>query len=65
MIESGRSGKNPYDSNTPEWQLFENMASNEALAASAAADSERALRRGAEAREKAELYRVALEKLTK
>lgn len=56
---------NPYDSATPEWQLYENMRSNEQLAAMAAAEAAIALERGGgRAREKADLYRKALDKLT-
>ncbi len=56
---------NPYEVNSPEWQLYENMAGLEMQASAAVADSERALKRAAEARFKAEKYRLALEKITR
>lgn len=55
--------KNPYQQETPEWQLYENMISAEALARSHAADAERYQRKSAEAREKAERFKSALDKL--
>ena len=57
--------KNPYDPNSPEWQLFANMQSNALLQSTHMADAERSMRKAEEARHKAELYRVALEKLAK
>lgn len=55
--------KNPYKPNQPEWQLWENIESNEGQARAHASDSERSTEKAAAAREKAELYREALARL--
>ena len=55
--------KNTFANNTPEWQLFENMKGAEHLVVSATDDAERAIAKASAAREKASLYRAALEKL--
>lgn len=57
--------KNTYTSNTPEWQLFENMRSNEMLVKTYTEDIERYEEKRKDAAEKAERYRKALDKLTK
>lgn len=57
------SDKNPYDANSPEWQLWENMQSSRLQASAFADDVTRYTQRAKEARKRAELYRVALEKL--
>lgn len=55
--------RNPYFSDTPEWQLFENIKGSEALARALTADAERATKNAQTAREKAQRYREALAKL--
>ena len=57
------SEKNPYSSDTPEWQLWENKASNESLFHSYSQDAEASLRKAHAAREKAGKYSVALDVL--
>lgn len=57
------SNKNPYSPETPEYQLFVNMVSQEQLVGTYIKDSERYLELSNKAREKAELYRNALIKL--
>lgn len=56
--------KNPFDTNTPEWQLFENMKSSELLAVSQSGDAERYALLAAKSREKAGLFKEALTKLS-
>lgn len=58
------SEKNPYETDSPEWQLFENATSLEKQALAADADSERYMKVAVERRAKAQRYRDALEKLT-
>jgi len=60
-----RLTKNPYDPATPEWQLCENAISNDRLTTAYAADAERFQKMSCAAREKADKYWEALEKLTK
>ena len=55
--------KNPYDPETPHWQLYENMRSNELLTVAYAADAERYTKLSQRAREKAETFKDALAKL--
>ena len=55
---------NPYKSDTPEWQLYENMISTERQSLAWAADAERYQKLCVDAREKAARYKAALEKLT-
>lgn len=57
--------RNPYDPNSPEWQLFVNWQSKQNLAIAYAKDAERFQRMAEEARQSAEAYREALEKLNK
>lgn len=56
--------KNPFDSLTPEWQLFENMISAEKAAAAFDRDAEAYRLKSAEQRERASLYSEALAKLS-
>ena len=56
--------KNPYPSDTPEWQLFENMVSSARCSTAFATDADCYLEKSSKAREKSEAYRAALEKLT-
>ena len=58
------SSSNPYSSDTPEWQLFENAKSAELAARAFAADAERYAKLSQAAREKAERFAAALEKLS-
>ena len=58
------SDENPHSPETPEWQLYENMVSNEAQARARAADAGRLQLKSQAARAKAQLYRDALAKLT-
>lgn len=55
---------NPYDPDTPEWQLWVNWNSQKHLVAAATADIDRAMKRRSSAIEKEEAYAQALEKLT-
>jgi len=55
--------KNPYPSQSPEWQLFEQAIAHDLLARGYAADADRAMLQAAAARESAEAYWIALEKL--
>jgi len=55
--------KNPYEPGTPEWQLQENIVSNESAALAWDADAQRYAEKAAKARRYAELYRAALRKL--
>ena len=55
--------RNPFKYDTPEWQLCENAILTEQLAIAHENDAERFQKLSAEARKKAELYWVALEKL--
>lgn len=54
---------NQHDPGSPEWQLFENVISNERLAQTYAKDAERALENANIARNRAAKFREALEKL--
>jgi hypothetical protein len=65
MTNEEQRGKNPYNNDTPEWQLFENMQNNLVLVSTHLADAERSRIKATQAREKAERYRIALEKLTR
>lgn len=56
--------KNPYQIETPEWQLWENMKSSERQSLAFNADAERYLKKSQECREKSELYSAALKKLS-
>ena len=56
---------NRFNSDTPEWQLFENAKGSEALIASYTADAQRFTEKAQAARQKAERYWAALEKLTR
>lgn len=56
--------KNPFGVETPEYQLFENATSNDSLVRSYTADVERYEGLRKKAREKAEAYWDAIEKLT-
>jgi hypothetical protein len=51
---------NPYDADTPLWQLHENMVSAEHVARAYASDAERYTKRSLEMRDKADLYRQAI-----
>lgn len=55
--------KNPYNVDTPEWQLWENMTASEKLYLQYSIDAGRYTKMAAEAREKAAKYRAALDKL--
>lgn len=55
--------KNPYSSETPEWQLWENMTSHSLRANAFAEDAIHQQTRSAECREKSALYKKALAKL--
>lgn len=55
--------KNPYDSNTPEWQLFENAIGALRLECAYLNDVTRYQGMAKAAREKAALYQAALDKL--
>lgn len=55
--------KNPYNADSPEWQLFEQITHSDHLAFAHMADSERYAGMAKKAREKAETYRAALVKL--
>lgn len=56
--------KNPYDTESPEWQLWENMKSSLLKSLAFANDAERYTRLSQEAREKSERYREALDRLS-
>jgi hypothetical protein len=60
-----KDDKNPYDSETPEWQLWENMTSSARQSLAYAADAERYTKLSQAAREKSEKYRLALARLEK
>ena len=55
--------KNPHKPETPEWQLFESMKSAELAAIAFDADVTRYQQKAADMRNKAIIYREALEKL--
>lgn len=55
--------KNPHETNSPEWQLYENMLSLEAQARAYAQDAERYTSLAASCRTKAQRYSEALKKL--
>jgi hypothetical protein len=59
------SEKNPHNSDTPEWQLWENMQSSLLQATAHAQDAERSTKKAGEARDKADRYKAALEKLAR
>lgn len=56
--------KCPYPPDTPEWHLYTHMQGLLSLERSYTEDSNRFLRMAEEKREKAEHYRLALDKLT-
>lgn len=55
--------KNPYQTDTPEWQLWERAASLEAQSRAWDADADRLTQKAASARVQAAQYRAALETL--
>lgn len=55
---------NTYPTDSPEWQLFENMRGSELAAQAFQADSERALAKAAALRAKADRFRRALDALS-
>lgn len=55
-----KDAKNPYASDTPEWQLFENMKGSEAQERAYYSDADRLTSLAQKAREKADKYREAL-----
>jgi hypothetical protein len=55
--------KNPYASDTPEWQLWENMTSQRSLSQTHASEGEAKMKMSQAAREKADRYEAALNKL--
>ena len=55
---------NPYKNDTPEWQLFENAKSSDAAANAYAADADNFTKKSQAAREKAQRFWSALERLT-
>ena len=55
--------KNPHPSDTPEWQLWENMESSYAMARSHADDADRSQKKSQEARERGDRFRAALQRL--
>ena len=57
--------KNPHASDTPEWQLWENMTSCYLLSISHAADAERFQKLSEAAREKSNKFKVVLERLAR
>lgn len=57
------SNKNPFNSGTPEWQLWENMKHNESLSLSFAKDADRYTQNSYEARLKHQKYAETLRKL--
>lgn len=57
--------RNPYQNDTPEYQLWENMTSSRLLAETYNNDAANYLQKSQAARERAELYQAAIEKLTK
>lgn len=59
------SNKNPYSHDTPEWQLWENMQSSLLQASAFARDADEYLKKAAAARERAERFKIALERLSK
>lgn len=61
--QTSTAGRNPYSDGTPEWQLWENMTSALALQVSHAADAERSQKKSADARERAERFKHALDTL--
>jgi hypothetical protein len=58
-------GKNPYEQDSPEWQLWENMTSARLQSLAYARDAERYSKLSSETREKAERYEATLAKLDK
>jgi hypothetical protein len=58
------SEKNPYASDTPEWQLWENMTGCLQTMRAYMADAERYTKMAADQREKAARFQVALKKLS-
>lgn len=54
----------PYRQDTPEWHLYTHMQGALSLERTCIEDSNRYLARAQELREKAESFRIALEKLT-
>lgn len=57
--------KNPHTSDTPEWQLWENMTSCYLQAQAYAADAERYQKLSQTSREKGDKFKVALERLSR
>jgi hypothetical protein len=57
--------KNPFENDTPEFQLFENAVSADRQASAFNADVERYTYKAKEARERSERFVIALEKLLK
>lgn len=55
--------KKSFETNSPEWQLHENMKSNRLLVGSYIKDAERSTQMAEAARKKYELYKEALLKL--
>lgn len=55
--------KNPHEQDSPEWGLYENMISSERLSEAYYNDSQRYLKMSEAARDKANKYKAALEKL--
>jgi cytochrome c556 len=55
--------KNPYDPDTPEWQLWENMRGAERSERAYIADADRYTKMAAAQRQKAAAFKTALGKL--
>jgi hypothetical protein len=60
-----KTGKNPYESQTPEWHLYELMDSANHQASAWSDDAERFLKKAYDAKEKARGFKETLDKLTK
>lgn len=56
--------KNPFNTESPEWQLFENMSTNHTLSVTYAKEAEEKMQTSAKAKHKRDLYVTALEKLS-
>jgi len=57
--------RNPFDAETPEWQLFENMIGARRAASAFAGDAARAQAKAKEQREKEARFQSALDRLAK
>ena len=54
---------NPYRADTPEWQLYENAKGSDLVAVELARDAERYIEQAQAARERAQRFWAALERL--